>query len=151
MSTTSQVKTFSDLEKFCSKCGETKSRTEFNKCNQNKDKLFTWCRECQKIYAHSYKRLSKQTSAQIRKTNLRKCHGLTLEQYAEMLKQQNERCAICGSTDTGANTNNFAVDHNHETGKIRGLLCKPCNLALGLFKDAETILLKAVYYLQDTN
>ena len=66
-----------------------------------------------------------------RKHILKKLYGLTLESFDEMLKAQGGVCAICKQTDK---TGKFLVDHDHETGKVRGLLCRRCNHIIGLYE-----------------
>ncbi len=73
-------------------------------------------------------------------------YGLTLDQYKEMLCAQGFRCAICRKSHK-VFKKKLAVDHNHRTGKIRGLLCHHCNSALGNFKDHVLYLQSAVKYL----
>lgn len=73
--------------------------------------------------------------------------GITLEDYKEKLAQQGGGCAICKTTTPRKNAHYFMVDHDHKTGKVRGLLCGSCNSALGLFKDNSDILLTAAEYL----
>lgn len=80
-----------------------------------------------------------------RRQNLRRQHGLTLEQYETMLGQQSGGCAICGV----GNPPTLAVDHNHKTGKIRGLLCAKCNTGLGGFRDDTSLLCRAIAYLKE--
>lgn len=63
---------------------------------------------------------------------LRNRFGITLEQYDEMFENQNGVCAICGEINIDGRR--LAVDHNHETGKIRGLLCTGCNTRLGILE-----------------
>jgi hypothetical protein len=82
----------------------------------------------------------------------RKCkYSLTPEQVDEILGSQNGRCAICETTDPGKKRGGgskvWSVDHDHKTGRIRGLLCGNCNAGLGLFKDDENILFAAAEYL----
>lgn len=79
--------------------------------------------------------------------NLKKKYGMTLEQYAALEGRQNGVCAICGEGPRGKNQR-LVVDHSHATGIIRALLCQPCNLGLGAFKDKVFSLMKAVQYLQ---
>ena len=79
-------------------------------------------------------------------------YGITTEQYAEMVKIQNNRCAICGNEETAKHNRTglvqkLAVDHCHTTGKNRGLLCQDCNRGLGKFKDSPQRLKKAIEYL----
>ena len=71
-------------------------------------------------------------------------YGLTLEEYEVMLERQENKCSICGSKHTV-----LCVDHNHETGKVRGLLCHSCNLGLGTFKDNIHLLQKSIDYLKE--
>lgn len=74
--------------------------------------------------------------------------NLTPSQYDEMLKAQNFTCAICGVDNPGrSNIKHFPVDHCHKTGRVRGLLCHHCNLALGTVKDDVNILRKMIQYL----
>jgi len=91
-----------------------------------------------------YQRDKKKVAALSRKWLLRRQYNLTLKQYDEMLKAQGGVCAICGE-DNGER--NLVVDHNHETNKIRGLLCTKCNAALGLLGDDLPGLLAAASYL----
>lgn len=72
--------------------------------------------------------------------------SINLNKYNEMLKEQNYNCKICNYPHHL--DRNLCVDHCHITGKIRGLLCRNCNLALGNFKDNVNNLLKAIEYLE---
>jgi hypothetical protein len=74
-------------------------------------------------------------------------YGITAEQFNEMLARQNGVCAICGQDNTRFGKR-LAIDHDHDTGDVRGLLCNSCNGALGLFKDDVDTLKKAIEYLQ---
>ncbi len=75
-------------------------------------------------------------------------YGLTINGYDEMLKIQNNCCAICKRPDTGIErTKKLSVDHCHTTGKVRGLLCNWCNQGLGHFRDSPELLTNAVEYL----
>ncbi len=71
-------------------------------------------------------------------------YGLTLEAFQAMERGQNGCCAICARPPTKGNLN---VDHCHETGRVRGLLCKPCNTALGALGDNAEGLRRALTYL----
>src|SRR3990167_1190384 len=77
---------------------------------------------------------------------LRSKFGITSSQYREMLEKQKGVCAICGGINS--NGRKLAVDHSHDTGKIRNLLCSTCNHGLGHFKDNQTLLLNAVEYVR---
>lgn len=75
-------------------------------------------------------------------TVLREKFGIGLHQYEAILEEQNGGCFLCGKQEI----RNLAVDHNHATGKVRRLLCGPCNQALGLFKENPEVLKKAAAY-----
>ena len=77
---------------------------------------------------------------------LKRKFGITVERYYTMLKEQNGKCAICGS-DKPKGKGRWHVDHCHKTGEIRGLLCCHCNQALGLFRDNIDTLNSAREYL----
>jgi len=77
-------------------------------------------------------------------------YGITESDYARLLEAQGGRCAICGTDSPPpgkAGSTHLCVDHDHGTGKIRGLLCRHCNSALGLFGDDTVILARAIGYL----
>lgn len=76
------------------------------------------------------------------KQDLKK-YGLSLKQYEQMLSDQNGVCAIC----SGKTSRRLAVDHDHQTGRVRGLLCGRCNAGLGQFKENPLMLHKAIRYL----
>jgi hypothetical protein len=84
-------------------------------------------------------------------TRLRKLFGISLEDYRIMHDAQNGVCAICGKPETrqcgNGKPNGLAVDHDHITGKVRGLLCASCNTALGLLGDGPELLTVALAYL----
>lgn len=80
---------------------------------------------------------------QIKKFRLKK-YNLTLEEFNSIFEQQRGVCAICSASMP------LAVDHNHETDVVRGLLCRSCNCGLGMFKDSAVLLNQAIQYLQPT-
>lgn len=76
----------------------------------------------------------------------KKAYGLSIDDYEKLILEQNGVCAICSRLPNGRN---LSVDHNHVTGKIRGLLCLPCNTMLGMANDSIDILIKAIEYLKE--
>lgn len=76
-----------------------------------------------------------------------KRRGITEDQYNNFLKSQNNLCAICQGTNEEA-SKDWAIDHCHDTGKVRGLLCQSCNVMLGFSKDNINTLQKAIEYLK---
>ena len=94
-----------------------------------------------KEYRNKHPDRVKQTA---RKVHLMKKFGITQEDYLQILAQQNGVCAICGHPPK---KRNLAIDHDHKTGKIRGLLCYMCNYGLGVFRDDIKRLKAAANYL----
>uniref|UniRef100_A0A6M3X8R9 Putative recombination endonuclease VII n=1 Tax=viral metagenome TaxID=1070528 RepID=A0A6M3X8R9_9ZZZZ len=92
-------------------------------------------REEQRLYRAGHRK-------EARAYRLMREFGITLEKYDNMFTSQHGVCAICGSSP---NNENLCVDHNHSTGKIRGLLCRKCNSALGVFENAGTLAKAQVY------
>ncbi|MDB9868959.1 endonuclease VII domain-containing protein [Pseudomonadales bacterium] len=85
----------------------------------------------------------------LRERKLTKEYGLTLLDYDALLAGQKGVCAICGIAPNNSTKNLklFAVDHSHETGEVRGILCDPCNLVIGKFEDDQKLLRAAARYL----
>lgn len=126
--------------KVCSKCNTEKSLDNFGVNKANKDGLQYHCKVCIRNYAR------KAYSPEYRANkNLRRKFGMTVEDYDVMLEQQGGKCAICKSEEPKGKR--FSVDHNHKTGEVRGLLCNPCNAAIGLLKDSPEVIESAKEYL----
>jgi hypothetical protein len=87
------------------------------------------------------------TPGKQRDYRLRWKYGITMEEYDSLAKAQNHLCVICGVQPTGG----LVVDHCHNKGHVRGLLCINCNLALGHLKDDVNIARAAVKYLSQTH
>lgn len=73
-------------------------------------------------------------------------YGITIEDYNNLFVKQNGKCAICGKHQSELKKK-LSVDHNHDTNKVRGLLCPECNFGLGKFKDNKQLLISASQYL----
>lgn len=82
-----------------------------------------------------------------RANRIKREFSITVAQYNDMLSRQGGVCAICGSEDPG-NKKTFCIDHHHETGQIRGLLCHHCNTGIGHFKEDPSILIRTIEYLK---
>ncbi len=76
-----------------------------------------------------------------------KQYGLTEDDYVELCEKQSYRCAVCSVHANDINCS-LSVDHNHDTGKVRGLLCRKCNQGIGLLQDSPDILRLALNYLE---
>lgn len=85
-----------------------------------------------------------------RRSTLVRMYGITVEDFSAMFKQQHGICPVCGSSmkEFGRGSNFACVDHDHTTGKIRGLLHQKCNVGLGHFNDDPVLLRKAANYLE---
>lgn len=75
-------------------------------------------------------------------------YGVTIEDYMQMFDAQGGKCALCGSDPDKRRHHDFAVDHCHESGVVRGLLCHRCNVGLGHFQDNPVLLMAAAEYLE---
>lgn len=117
----------------------------------NAERLRAWNREYHQKHPPK-KRTPEQNRryyrAYHRSIHLQKKFGITEADYDAMIVSQNGKCAICGTTNPrGKGHTRFHVDHCHQTGVVRGLLCSRCNLGLGAFLDDIAILQKAIEYL----
>jgi len=136
--------------KICTKCGKKKPATLefFHKANKYKDGLQYECKECRQKY---HKKHYRKTGAKKQRiTNLKRNYGLTEDEYNAMAAGQEYKCAICKKPVTAtpnSSTAYFDVDHNHETGKVRGLLCRRCNLVLGMTHEDKLLLYATINYL----
>ena len=158
--------------KICTKCSVPKNTTDFPKDKRKKDGLNSACKECrnksnanwlsknplyyQKHYGkdpekhkakgRAYYHANKEKQ---RNSGLLRRYGISAADYELLLKEQNGKCAICGSTESGRNSEPLFVDHDHAKGTVRGLLCHSCNVGIGKFKDNEELLYKAIRYLKE--
>jgi len=127
--------------KMCCKCKVYKSVNHFNKASARKDGLQTACKEC---HAELKKAKGKLYD---RERKLKFKYGVDLNDYERLLEEQEGCCAICGVTPENEPYGVLSVDHNHDTGEVRGLLCNACNRVLGFAKDSKQVLKKAYAYL----
>lgn len=118
----------------CNYCGDEHIQ------NQREIRNNARSRQCETFKPSNY------TGRNPKDNYLFRTYGITTVEYDEMLEAQNGVCAICGQEEQ-VKTRGLSVDHCHETGEVRGLLCSFCNMALGLFKDNPQSLINAVKYL----
>lgn len=120
---------------------EAMSEAKCRKCAVNPAEMgaarLRWCADC-------------RTRAR-RSVHLRHLYGITLDEYEGMVTAQGGACAACGDIPTPlahyTNGEPLVVDHDHQTGRVRGLLCNACNIVLGHAKDDPSRLIKACLYL----
>lgn len=116
-----------------------------NYFQENKEKIYERVKKKQKEQReHDYQLYGMD------RYHIKSKYGLSIDDYEKMLSSQNYKCLICGC-DISNRQNNPHIDHNHETNKIRGILCGNCNMGLGHFKDNLDILKNAIKYLEDTD
>lgn len=109
------------------------------------------CRSCNNKRAKEWAAKNhKRVAANARAGHLRRKFNITVEEFDSKLALQKGQCAICGCTADSPRLKQqeFCVDHDHETGKIRDLLCDHCNLILGNANDNIELLTKAIRYLK---
>jgi hypothetical protein len=167
--------------KRCIKCGVEKPLSEYTIHNRKKGQHRNFCHECEKQWIRKYHKTDqgKQKAKEwidnnkekileyreIYKTDilkqerskayhrarwLRLNFNMTVDDYMDMFEKQDGKCLICG-IDKNILNKNFAIDHDHTTGKVRGLLCHNCNVSIGLMKDSPFLLHKAAEYLDSFN
>lgn len=119
----------------CSRCGEIKLLDMFYPAPDRPRGVLAYCIPC--YGARRSERYHNIPSVKAGRTNseLKWKYGITIEQRGMMLQSQMWRCAICNEPFTDAGCAH--VDHNHATGKVRGLLCFRCNTALAVIEDRE--------------
>lgn len=140
--------------KQCATCGEIKPLEDFPKAGSGERKR-PHCKPCynekqakyreenpDKIRALWRSAADKYYDTDRRRNKTLRAYGLTEQTYNEMFDAQGGKCAICDRAIK------LVVDHCHKTGRVRGLLCNPCNISLGNFEDDSDRLLRAVEYLR---
>lgn len=116
--------------KSCDRCGQAKPRSEFYKKDWKTGRLDASCKACRVI--HQRERVL----------------GITDPEYWELYKAQDGKCGICRRRLYSKRYKRFAVDHDHDTGRIRGLLCTNCNTAIGLLRDCPNALQRAIEWVK---
>lgn len=108
-------------------------------------KGIAYCNGCQNERQKGYRNRHRQRYRDAnRKARLKTTYGISPTDVSDMISDQNGCCAICNTDAPGAK--GFHIDHNHETGKIRGLLCGFCNSGLGFFRDNPKLMRRAATY-----
>ena len=108
------------------------------------------CRLCEREKSNRYFRTphrKDQKKKSDRVKSLRKKYGMSTAEYQKIFNEQKGRCEICRCEVTAQRYGVFKVDHDHKTGKVRGLLCHHCNFGIGMFKDNPELCRSAIDYL----
>lgn len=105
------------------------------------------CKPCLRIYGREYRRKNKETMAAThRRHKLKQQYGMAPGVLKDLLKAQDNLCKICLTKPD--DEKGLVVDHCHVSGMVRGMLCTKCNTGLGMFRDDEIFLEKAILYLK---
>ena len=129
--------------RICSKCKEQKPFSEFHKDSRKKHGIRYSCKDCEKPRMYEYDK----SNAGVKRMRCGKWKqqgiNITFDEYEERYSQLEGRCEICNDFQP-----TLCVDHDHKTGLVRGLLCRPCNLGLSAFKEEPKIFLNAEAYMR---
>ena len=140
--------------KICRNRGEEKSLSCFSKDKHTKDGHCFYCKNCVSLNHKMRPRPHFRTQTPFYKQNknrhLKSKYGITLEQYNLMFNKQRGVCAVCG-VPAEALKRSLAVDHNHRTGKIRGLLCFACNSLIGRIEKNPLLIPTMMKYIRTRN
>lgn len=138
--------------KICRICKLEKPLEDFHKARTTKDRLMTRCRMCDHSAKQEYKTANYERIRIVeRNSYLIRTYGITLKEYQETNAVQNSTCAICSKPETAVylgKLRSLSVDHNHTTGKVRGLLCQKCNTALGMLDENKNSIDNLISYLK---
>ena len=137
---------------ICNKCFGDKPLELFRKQTIN-NTYFLSCNACQAKQAREKYALNKALGIKYVKPNAKRTmkhyrirkYGITVEDYEAMVLKTEGCCYICDSPPPPTKSN--SIDHDHKTGKVRGILCHRCNTALGLLEDSVATLKRAITYL----
>lgn len=143
----------------CPKCETIKPVEAFGANRANPNGLQFYCRTCAVAtvtasrhkdptsHRESSKRWKQENPEQAHDMHLRRTYGVEYGTYQTKLSEQDGVCAICKTENPGGNSKNFHMDHCHDTGKVRGLLCTSCNNGIGRFRHDPELVKRAVDYL----
>lgn len=143
-------------KKTCKLCGNEKELKEFYLKSHEGSNRYNKCKSCYTAYIRQYRKEHKEAYNATQKKHWNKFrdrntirhkerkYGLERGEFQKLIESQNNQCAICGEGLIG----NGHLDHDHETGRVRGILCKQCNTGLGNFRDNQELLQNASKYLR---
>lgn len=140
---------YEDNKKQCTKCKQVKSKLDFGNRKQSADGLQWQCKTCISSKTKEYynkhkgnrwadKNPEKRKETQ-RKAIIKHKYGITVEEYETFLESQNDACKLCTAK------HDLCIDHDHETNKVRGILCRPCNFFLGQVENKGITWLSEAY------
>lgn len=132
---------------------------KFNTCKKNLHQYIgRRCKECRNARRRQFRKENRQkfldyenkpeVRRSLKNSTFKRQYQISLDQYENILKEQNNLCKICNKPENHKTKKNLTVDHCHKTKKVRGLLCHRCNAAIGLLKDDIKIIQKVIDYLK---
>lgn len=139
--------------KTCKNCGIEKPLDEYYTHPRTKDGKGSWCKKCLIEKTKEQRKDPEKRalwSEYRRRSTLKNRYGITADTYDKMYEEQGGVCAICKVNTMGGRGkgSKLAVDHNHTTSQVRGLLCGMCNQGIGMFKENTELMQKAIEYLK---
>lgn len=135
--------------KTCCTCKAAKDVSEFGNDKRQPDGKQARCYECYRI-SDRIRNAEPARKASAKNAILKRKYGIDLAAFDVMLTNQGHVCAICKLPESEIPHNKgqpWQVDHCHTTGQVRGILCFPCNFAIGLLKDDKAIIMNALNYI----
>lgn len=141
------------MTKFCSKCEKTKPVDQFHVRRRSPDGLYVWCKVCSKEYQQNwYEKNRDKVKAQsdawhranpkaVAEYRRKARYGMPRGRYDDMMEEQGGKCGMAGCPNDIE-----VVDHNHETGKVRALLCHQCNKLIGFLENSHDLGQSAIEY-----
>lgn len=152
-------------EKYCPGCKETHSLENFHKSKSRPDGLTSWCKTCVKNNGAKWRKNNKERKNEYAKEyyqenkdrmnvrRIERLYGLSPEEHQRMKDEQGNLCKLCNQPETGTNAMNgkiqeLCIDHCHDTGKVRGLLCRRCNHLIAALGDTEQSIERVFHYMK---
>jgi len=150
-----------DKNKYCGGCKSNLNIEKFSKSKYTKDNLSTQCKKCNGLRGTKWRKENPERNKRnlqkwiklnhdkVKENRLKRYYGIDLKTFNLLWEKCSGKCEICKKKliKIGRKSDSVHVDHNHETGEVRGLLCCQCNHGLGNFKDDKNLLIKAREYL----
>ena len=133
----------------CSACDTVKIRSDFYSDSSSRRGISSTCKLCLTAQSKTPEQRKYKRAYHVFRT-----YGITIAELESILEKQNGGCAICGKEltaycESGRRKSIPHVDHDHATGRIRGILCYPCNVAIGLLSDNSNVIEKAASYIRN--
>lgn len=129
--------------KRCGRCGEAKAITDFYVSRKERSGVQSSCKECTKKRTAAYRKANPEKRKRWQEINRIRSYGIEPHEYEAMYVAQSGCCAICTRR-----LPTLSIDHDHTTGEVRGLLCPPCNSAIGFLREDPFAIQRALEYVQ---